>query len=47
MRGVLQIDLLAGHIKAPEAYFEGTLIYYLWGGATSVAQAPLVRMQQG
>src|SRR5438034_784243 len=30
LRGVLELDLLAGHIKAPGAYFEGTLNYYLW-----------------
>src|ERR1700746_1536574 len=37
LRGVLQLDLLAGHIKAPEAYFEGTFNYYLW----AVPQAAL------
>src|SRR5207249_6565295 len=30
LRGVLQLDLLAGNIKAPGAYFEGTFNYYLW-----------------
>jgi Dolichyl-phosphate-mannose-protein mannosyltransferase len=30
LRGVLEIDLLSGQIKAPEAYFEGTFNYYLW-----------------
>jgi hypothetical protein len=30
LRGVLQLDLLAGQVKAPEAYFEGTFNYYLW-----------------
>jgi hypothetical protein len=30
LRGVLQINLLAGQLKAPEAYFEGTFNYYLW-----------------
>ena len=30
LRGVSQLDLLAGRIKAPGAYFEGTLNYYLW-----------------
>jgi hypothetical protein len=30
LRGVLQLDLLAGHIKTPGAYFEGTFNYYLW-----------------
>jgi Dolichyl-phosphate-mannose-protein mannosyltransferase len=30
LRGVLQIDLLAGHFEAPGAYFEGTFNYYLW-----------------
>ena len=30
LRGVLQVDLLRGRIKAPAAYFEGTFNYYLW-----------------
>jgi Dolichyl-phosphate-mannose-protein mannosyltransferase len=30
LRGVFQLDLLAGRIKAPGAYFEGTFNYYLW-----------------
>ena len=30
LRGVLQLDLLAGRIRAPGAYFEGTFNYYLW-----------------
>lgn len=30
LRGVLQIDLLAGRLKVPGAYFEGTFNYYLW-----------------
>ena len=30
LRGVLELDLLAGRIKAPDAYFEGTFNYYLW-----------------
>src|SRR5262245_4887931 len=30
LRGVLQLDLPAGHIAAPGAYFEGTFNYYLW-----------------
>ena len=30
LRGVLQLDLLAGRIKAPGAYFEGTFNYHLW-----------------
>ena len=30
LRGVLEVDLLTGHIKAPAAYWEGTLNYYLW-----------------
>jgi dolichyl-phosphate-mannose-protein mannosyltransferase len=30
LRGVLQLDLRAGHIAAPGAYFEGTFNYYLW-----------------
>ena len=29
LRGVLQLDLLAGRIKTPGAYFEGTFNYYL------------------
>jgi Dolichyl-phosphate-mannose-protein mannosyltransferase len=30
LQGVLQLDLLAGRVKAPGAYFEGTFNYYLW-----------------
>ena len=30
LRGVLQLDLLAGRIETPGAYFEGTFNYYLW-----------------
>src|SRR6266568_9200699 len=30
LRGLLEIDLLRGRIKAPSAYFEGTFNYYLW-----------------
>jgi hypothetical protein len=30
VRGVLELDLLRGHFKAPGAYFEGTFNYYLW-----------------
>src|SRR6266566_4520802 len=30
LRGVLELDLLKGQIKAPDAYFEGTFNYYLW-----------------
>jgi hypothetical protein len=30
LRGVLQLDLPAGRIKASAAYFEGTFNYYLW-----------------
>jgi hypothetical protein len=30
LRGVLELDLLAGNINAPGAYFEGTFNYYLW-----------------
>jgi hypothetical protein len=30
LQGVLQLDLLAGRIAAPGAYFEGTFNYYLW-----------------
>jgi len=37
LRGVLEVDLLRGHIKAPSAYFEGTFNYYLW----AVPQAAL------
>src|SRR5438876_7861270 len=48
LRGVLELDLLAGHIKAPGAYFEGIFNYYLWAvpqailkisGKKSAAQA--------
>lgn len=30
LRGLLDINLPAGRIKAPNAYFEGTFNYYLW-----------------
>jgi len=30
IRGMLPISLLAGKLKAPDAYFEGTFNYYLW-----------------
>lgn len=30
LRGVFDINLLRGRIKAPDAYFEGTFNYYLW-----------------
>lgn len=30
LRGLLPIDLRAGKLKAPAAYFEGTFNYYLW-----------------
>jgi hypothetical protein len=30
LRGVLEVDLLTGDIKAPAAYFEGTFNYYFW-----------------
>jgi Dolichyl-phosphate-mannose-protein mannosyltransferase len=30
LRGLLEVDLLRGRIKAPSAYFEGTFNYYLW-----------------
>ncbi len=30
LQGVLELDLLAGRITAPGAYFEGTFNYYLW-----------------
>ena len=30
IRGMLPIKLLAGKLQAPDAYFEGTLNYYLW-----------------
>jgi hypothetical protein len=30
LRGVRQVDLLAGRFKTPDAYFEGTFNYYLW-----------------
>jgi 4-amino-4-deoxy-L-arabinose transferase-like glycosyltransferase len=43
LRGVLQLDLLAGQIKAPEAYFEGTFNYYLW----AVPQAALKIANKG
>ena len=37
LRGVNQVDLLAGRIRSPGAYFEGTFNYYLW----AVPQAAL------
>jgi len=43
LRAVLQLDLLAGHTKAPEAYFEGTFNYYLW----AVPQAVLKLADKG
>ena len=36
LRGVLQLDLPAGRIKAPGAYFEGTFNYYLWAVSQAV-----------
>src|SRR5205809_3375154 len=30
LKGVFELDLLMGRIKAPGAYFEGTFNYYLW-----------------
>jgi Dolichyl-phosphate-mannose-protein mannosyltransferase len=30
IRGMSAINLLAGKVKAPDAYFEGTFNYYLW-----------------
>ena len=30
IRGMLPINLLAGKLRAPDAYFEGTFNYYLW-----------------
>jgi Dolichyl-phosphate-mannose-protein mannosyltransferase len=30
LRGLLPINLRAGKLKAPQAYFEGTFNYYLW-----------------
>jgi hypothetical protein len=36
LRGVLQLDLPAGHIKAPGAYFEGTFNYYLWAAPKAI-----------
>jgi hypothetical protein len=38
LRGVLQLDLPAGHIKAPGAYFEGTFNYYVWAVPKAVLQ---------
>ena len=42
LRGVLQLDLLSGHFKATDAYFEGTFNYYLW----AVPQA-MLKLSQG
>jgi hypothetical protein len=47
LRGVLQLDLLAGRIETPGAYFEGTFNYYLWAvpqavlRVTATEDAPL------
>jgi hypothetical protein len=30
LRGVREIDLLHGRLRAPSAYWEGTVNYYLW-----------------
>ena len=38
LRGVLEVDLLTGHIKAPAAYWEGTLNYYLWAVPQAVLE---------
>ncbi len=38
LRGVLQLDLPAGRIKAPGAYFEGTFNYYLWAVPQAVLE---------
>ena len=40
LRGVLQLDLLAGRIKTPGAYFEGTFNYYLWAVPQAVLRVP-------
>lgn len=39
LRGVLQVDLLAGKLAAPAAYFEGTFNYYLWAVPVAVTKA--------
>jgi len=47
LRGVRQIDLLAGRLKAPAAYFEGTFNYYLWAvpqAALNLLKKPEVRL---
>jgi hypothetical protein len=38
LRGVLQLDLLAGRIAAPGAYFEGTFNYYLWAVPQTIVE---------
>jgi hypothetical protein len=46
IRGILPIDLRAGKLQAPDAYFEGTFNYYLWAVPKTLYQlrsdAPLV-----
>jgi hypothetical protein len=46
MRGMLPIQPLAGKLKAPGAYFEGTFSYYLWAVPEMIHQlcggAPLI-----
>ena len=39
LRGVLQLDLLAGRIAPPGAYFEGTFNYYLWAVPQALLRA--------
>ncbi|HEU0047724.1 MAG TPA: glycosyltransferase family 39 protein [Nitrososphaera sp.] len=39
LRGVFELDLLRGRIKAPGAYFEGTFNYYLWALPEAVLRA--------
>jgi hypothetical protein len=41
IQGVFQLDLLAGNLRAPSAYFEGIFNYYLW--AIPVASINLSR----
>jgi hypothetical protein len=45
LRGVLQLDLLAGRLKTPGAYFEGTFNYYLWAVPQAVLKVATTKMK--
>src|SRR5436189_5980126 len=40
LRGVFELDLLKGRIKAPGAYLQGTFNYYLWAVPQAVLRVP-------